>query len=83
MKPPLKRKRLSEDSTDFRVIDAAGEDLGRVDGNTIVYPEKTALKIVQSVNALERLSKDFEKLEAELATYKVAPTGLKPVDITS
>lgn len=32
----LRRKRLSEDSTDFRIIDtAAGEDLGRVDGKTI------------------------------------------------
>lgn len=80
----LRRKRLSENSTDFRIIDAAaGEDLGRVEGKTIVYPEKTALKIVQSVNAVERLSKDYEKLEAELATYKVAPTGLKTVDLTS
>lgn len=83
MKPPIRRKRLSDDSTDFRIIDGAGEDLGRVDGKMIVYPERTALKIVQSVNALERLSKDYEKLEAELATYKAAPTGLKPVDLMS
>lgn len=83
MELPLKRKRLTDDSTDFRVLDAAGEDLARVEGSAVVYPEKTAQSLVQSVNTRDRIRKEYERLEAELATYQVDPTGLKPVDLTN
>jgi hypothetical protein len=81
MKTPIKRKRISEGSSDFRLLDAAGEDLGRIDGNTVVYPEKTSAGIVQGVNLRQKFLEEIDGLQKELATYKTSAKGMKPIDV--
>lgn len=78
----LSRKRIP-DSDDIRIVDTkTGEDIGRVaEDGAIVYPGKQGLRIVQSVNACDRMAKEMAELEKELASYKVSAKGIKPVNL--
>jgi len=76
----LRRTRI-DGSTDVRITTPQGEDFGRVENGTILYPDAEALKVVQAVNSRERIDRELADLQRELASYKQSPESLKPLDL--
>jgi hypothetical protein len=71
----LHRKRIPN-SNDVRIVGSDGEDIGRHHDETIVYPDDEALRIVQSVNACDRMREELDAAGKELARLK--GKGYKP-----
>jgi len=65
----LRRARV-EGTNDVRITTPQGEDFGRAENGTILYPEEEALKVVQAINARERIDQEMEEMRRELASYK-------------
>ena len=78
----LRRVRVP-DTTEVRLTTSQGEDIGRAQDGTILYPDNLALEIVQSINGRKLLVKDIQELEKELAQYKADPKAIKRLDLKS
>lgn len=81
MKLPIKRKPIPN-TTDHRITDASGEDIARVAGKAVAYSDEVARAVVRAVNGQERMTKELERLEQELAQFKATAKGLKTLDLT-
>lgn len=81
MKFPLSRKPIA-DSSDFRVVDASGEDIARVEGKHVAFSREASNIVLRSTRNLERLEKALDEAETELARFKADPKDLKSLDLT-
>lgn len=78
----LRRKRIP-DSTDIRIVKTDGTDVGQIKDGIIVYPGDEGLKVVQAVNACERMERELEEAQKELEMFRAVPAQLKAIKLST